>query len=128
MIPFDRGLSLKLDEATVLLEATTSPELRAILTARKGMIEQHIFADFSQRHTPISRPDDETWEVIRKAILRRDGYRCKLCLSGDIMLHVHHLIPVDQGGETVPANLLTLCHLCHSTIHPWIEGGDCANT
>ena len=127
MIPFDRSLSLKLDEATVLLEATTSPELKAILTVRKTGIERHIFQAFSKKHSPASRPDDETWEVIRKAILRRDGYECKLCLSGDTTLQVHHLVPIEQGGETIPANLLTLCHLCHSTIHPWIEGGDYAN-
>ena len=128
MILFDRNLSLKLDEATVLLEATTSPELKAILTARKTGIERHIFQAFSQKHVPTTRPDDETWDVIRQAILKRDGYCCKLCLSDDTTLQVHHLIPVEQGGETVPANLLTLCDLCHGIIHPWIEGGDYANT
>lgn len=128
MIPFDRTLSLKLDEAVVLLEATTSPELAAILIARKSMIEHHIFQVFSRKHIPSSRPDDETWEIIRKAILRRDGYRCKLCLSANTTLQVHHLIPVEQGGETIPTNLLTLCDLCHGTIHPWISGGDYAST
>ena len=126
MIPFDRELSLKLDEATILLEATSSPELMAILTARKTMIERHIFGAFSQKHTPATRPDDETWELIRKAILKRDNYRCKLCLSGDTTLQVHHLIPIEQEGETIPANLLTLCRLCHATIHPWVLGGDYA--
>ena len=119
---------MKLDEVTSLLEATTSPELTAILMARKTVIERHIFEAFSQGHAPTSRPDDATWELIRQAILKRDGYQCKLCLSGDTELHVHHLIPVKQGGETVPANLLTLCRLCHGTIHPWIQGDDYATT
>jgi len=122
MRPFDRALSLKLDEATMLLEATSSPELKAILIARKTAIERHIFEAFSQKHSPAMRPDAETWEVIRTAILRRDGYKCKLCLSDDTTLQVHHLIPVEQGGETIPTNLLTLCSMCHETIHPWIEG------
>lgn len=30
---------------------------------------------------------------------------------------VHHIIPVSQGGEDNPNNLITLCHSCHLKRH-----------
>jgi len=126
MIPFNRELSLKLDEALVLLEAAISPELKAILAVRKNMIERHIFELFAQKHNPAPRPSDAEWENIRKGILQRDDHQCKLCLCRDTTLDVHHLIPVEQGGEAMQSNLLTLCRRCHGIIHPWILGVDYA--
>ena len=52
----------------------------------------------------------------RKAIYRRDGYRCALCDSTKY-LQIHHCIPRGQGGGNVPDNLITLCSDCHGVAH-----------
>jgi predicted HNH restriction endonuclease len=52
----------------------------------------------------------------RKAIYRRDGYRCALCDSSQY-LQVHHYIPRGRGGSNSPHNLVTLCHVCHGQVH-----------
>ena len=52
----------------------------------------------------------------RKAVYRRDGYRCALCDSTK-GLQVHHAIPRSQGGNNTEHNLITLCATCHATAH-----------
>lgn len=53
----------------------------------------------------------------RKAIYRRDGYRCALCDCAQ-SIQIHHAIPRGQGGDpTNPMNLITLCRRCHAQAH-----------
>lgn len=52
----------------------------------------------------------------RKAIYRRDGYRCALCDSTRY-LQIHHVVPRGQGGTDSPHNLITLCSDCHALAH-----------
>jgi len=54
---------------------------------------------------------------MRFRVLRRDGYRCRLCgmTSEDgIKLHVDHIVPVAKGGKTDERNLWALCQPCNS--------------
>ena len=52
----------------------------------------------------------------RKAVYRRDHYRCALCDSPR-SIQIHHCISRGQGGTNSPMNLITLCMYCHGTIH-----------
>ena len=53
----------------------------------------------------------------RKAVYRRDHYRCALCDSPRY-IQVHHVIPKGQGGSvTSMHNLITLCQHCHAAVH-----------
>lgn len=52
----------------------------------------------------------------RKAIYRRDGYRCALCDSTQY-LQIHHYIHRGKGGSNSPHNLICLCHCCHAQAH-----------
>ena len=52
----------------------------------------------------------------RKAIYRRDGFRCALCDSTN-GLQVHHIIPRGEGGTDNMANLICLCWKCHAAAH-----------
>ena len=62
-------------------------------------------------------------ENIKSYIRTRDNYTCQKCnthskdLSKGIKLEVHHILPVSQGGTTVPDNLITLCSKCHKQVH-----------
>ena len=54
---------------------------------------------------------------IRKAVYRRDHYRCALCDS-PVHIQVHHVIPRGSGGSvTSMHNLITLCQHCHCAVH-----------
>ena len=61
--------------------------------------------------------------ALRMKILERDGYRCRICgqssnLDTNVVLHVHHVRPWSERGITDKANLVTLCHTCHSGLDP----------
>lgn len=53
---------------------------------------------------------------IRKAVYRRDGYRCALCDSTK-GLQIHHYVHRSEGGSNQPQNLITLCWKCHAVAH-----------
>ena len=64
--------------------------------------------------------------AVRKAIYRRDNFRCVLCdnTSG---LQIHHVVHRGQGGSDNPQNLVTLCRRCHIFIHEhhtWCMGDE----
>ena len=47
----------------------------------------------------------------RTRILTRDGYRCVKCgrTPPEVMLHIDHIVPVDDGGSDDADNLITCC-------------------
>jgi len=54
--------------------------------------------------------------TLRSDILRRDGYRCRMCGAAGadgVELHVDHILPVSRGGRTIVENLQTLCAPCN---------------
>ena len=58
-------------------------------------------------------------QKIKDIVLKRDEYKCCIC-NTKTNLHIHHIIPRQQGGNHDESNLITLCAKCH--MH--IETGD----
>lgn len=59
---------------------------------------------------------NNSWYWIRKDILKRDRYSCRICKQRfrKAQLDVDHIIPVQMGGTLFEkANLRTLCKDCH---------------
>jgi hypothetical protein len=55
---------------------------------------------------------------LRRLVLARDRYRCRAAGCGRTrFLHVHHVVPREEGGTNDLANLLTACSACHRVIH-----------
>ena len=55
-------------------------------------------------------------DSLRYEVLKRDGYRCKICgvsANEGARLEVDHIIPISKGGKTVIDNLQTLCMSCN---------------
>lgn len=52
-------------------------------------------------------------ENIRKAVILRDGRKCKECGKSNAVLEVHHIKPRRLNGSTTLSNLITLCGNCH---------------
>lgn len=57
---------------------------------------------------------DPRWQLARRIVLERDGYRCVGCgIAGQ--LEVDHMEALQDGGAKFdPANLQALCKSCHS--------------
>lgn len=55
------------------------------------------------------------WQVLRQAILERDGWKCRCCGSL-CRLEIDHVKPVRTHPELsfTPANLQALCGPCHT--------------
>lgn len=55
------------------------------------------------------------WELskIRKRIMKRDGYACKMCGRATIDGEVDHVVPLHVGGSNSEANYQWLCKDCH---------------
>ncbi|WP_449573269.1 HNH endonuclease [Methanospirillum sp.] len=69
-----------------------------------------------QEHASIRGRRPQYWNVIRRQILQRDGYRCQIC-GEQKDLSVHHIIPLSMGGDSTTGNLRVLCHTCHQRVH-----------
>lgn len=52
----------------------------------------------------------------RKAVYRREGYRCAVC-DDPRHLQIHHVVKRSQGGSNSPHNLVCLCPSCHALVH-----------
>ena len=55
---------------------------------------------------------------LRWKVLKRDRYRCVCCGASpaedpNVKLHVDHIVPWSEGGETTIDNLQTLCQKCN---------------
>lgn len=55
---------------------------------------------------------------LRFLVMQRDNFRCCICgatpaRDPSVVLHVDHIVPWSKGGETVIANLQTLCSKCN---------------
>lgn len=56
--------------------------------------------------------------AMRRAVLARDGHRCRAPGCGRTrFLEVHHRLPRERGGDNRPDNLITLCSACHRIWH-----------
>lgn len=53
----------------------------------------------------------------KKSIRDRDNRSCQNCGRTNTELHVHHIVPLKDGGSNNPENLATLCKECHNAIH-----------
>jgi len=61
------------------------------------------------------------WRKVRKEIMERDGYKCRICHSTGPRLCVHHIIPYmdfddDWKLANQPENLILLCPSCHRKV------------
>ncbi len=53
---------------------------------------------------------------LRQQIKERDHYTCQMCgkvMLDEVGLHIDHIIPIKQGGKSIPENLQVLCSKCN---------------
>lgn len=57
------------------------------------------------------------WDRMRRTILIRDSYQCRMCgrvCGNPKEAHVDHIIPKRLLGSNAPENLQVLCSACHA--------------
>jgi len=73
--------------------------------------------EYSQQSAKMSQQKRQVRKQFRDAVLKRDGYRCKICGYGDIKdLDAHHITDRTEmpNGGYVLENGITLCKInCH---------------
>ncbi len=65
------------------------------------------------------RPPD--WEERRQQFLELKPF-CEKCFTDyydNVVLHIHHKIPISKGGSHKADNLIVLCKTCHQSKHPF---------
>lgn len=69
------------------------------------------FARHSKHVTSTRR-----WQVLRQAVLERDGWKCRKCGAKRCRLEVDHIEAVRIAPDRAfdPDNLQTLCPRCHT--------------
>jgi 5-methylcytosine-specific restriction endonuclease McrA len=77
------------------------------------------FVPHSHKTPPSKRNDvkrkklyTENWDVIRKRVYQRDGWRCVMCGKKG-KLHAHHIVPVAISKDNSMSNLVSVCEVCH---------------
>ncbi len=76
----------------------------------------------STKYTTCQMPEDDyralspEWARLRKAVLKRDGYKCTHC-GAAFNLQVHHIRYPVVWGEEREEDLTTVCDICHRQIH-----------
>ena len=78
------------------------------------LLERQIELESFYDYWP-SRPPD--WERRRSSIVTNSGRECSKCHDDDVELHVHHIVPISQGGSHLGSNLEVLCKFCHYNMH-----------
>lgn len=67
------------------------------------------------RKTPRSNVNIKGWSWIRKGILDRDNFMCRICGNDEDGLNVHHIDYNRANNDS--NNLVTLCGDCHRAVH-----------
>jgi 5-methylcytosine-specific restriction endonuclease McrA len=67
------------------------------------------------KSSPLRLGPDQ-YNSLRSQVLRRDGWRCQFC-GAMSNLEVHHKDFRSHSGDDSEENLITLCNVCHATVH-----------
>jgi len=64
------------------------------------------------------------WELIRQAVIKRDGETCRYCGVQTSSIHIDHIFPLSRGGTNDLWNLTVSCSRCNiskkdKTVEEW---------
>lgn len=96
-----------------------------IVTKQTGMPELAIGVYILELDRQAPPHDRTIPDSLRRKILKRDNFQCQNCQwhineynrADPRILELHHKKHHAHGGENTEENLITLCNVCHDTIH-----------
>jgi 5-methylcytosine-specific restriction endonuclease McrA len=74
-----------------------------------------------RQRRPRVKLDDDSYRVLCRKVLERDGWRCQRC-GRSSELQVHHIRFRSALGDDDLDNLITLCSECHQSAHRFRSG------
>ncbi len=113
------SLADAVEKSTDLFLKTHDPVRKAKLSrgqkTREPLFNRGLDPDAGSGREPLTAEQ-------RHAVFSRDEGRCTYCSSGercdsDRWVHIHHIVPVSDGGSNDPSNLTTLCSFHHKLVH-----------
>jgi 5-methylcytosine-specific restriction endonuclease McrA len=78
----------------------------------RAMLRDYRMGSYEGRRTK------EEWEILKKQVHSRDGYRCRICNRNDSPLHLHHRTYRTYAEERLE-DVITLCADCHGLFHAY---------
>jgi hypothetical protein len=114
----------------LLLFPTADPDIEDETLWIRALNVEELHAILRQTDDPVIFENDETGVVkaivrkaqravsgaVQQAVWARDDCQCMYCgryMSADVQITVDHFVPLEEGGQGVPANLLTSCRQCN---------------
>lgn len=80
-----------------------------------------FFSPQSKPRPRSSRPNSyrrgyggKSWDIVRREVLIRDNYQCRMCGKVSQDLHVDHIVPKRISNSNDPSGLQSLCPPCHA--------------
>ena len=78
------------------------------------------FASLDQKKRRKYYP--KNWDEWARWTKERANYQCEECGAVGVPLFAHHIVPLSEGGKTVPSNLIALCRDCHTVKDQYTHG------
>ena len=96
-----------------------------IVTCNTGRPDLDVGVYLLEADRQSPEHDRDIPDPVKRAVLRRDGYKCKNCgwshiewnRSDPRHLELHHIKHHVSGGKNTAENLVTLCTVCHDEVH-----------
>ena len=96
-----------------------------VLSKNTGRPDLPVGAYVMEKDRQLPAHDRRIPDPARRAVLRRDDYRCRMCSWSRAQwtpddprnLELHHTQHHARGGANIEANLETICNVCHDLRH-----------
>lgn len=98
-----RALELSQEDWQKIIRQTDLLETEILAQATDGKIAKVIV-----RKSTRVIDQSVSWSVYR-----RDQYQCRYCGRNDVPLTVDHMVLWEEGGPSIPENLITACKSCN---------------
>lgn len=70
-------------------------------------------SDGSLAKVVLRKSQRQIEQSVSWGVFRRDGYACRYCGADDVPLTVDHVVCWEEGGPSVPENLVAACRKCN---------------
>lgn len=103
------------DRETIWFEELTIEDWKAILR-QTDLMETEILAkdtDGKIIKAIVRKSTRQIEQGVSWAVFRRDKYKCRYCGKDDVPLTVDHLVLWEEGGPSIPENLVACCRKCN---------------
>ncbi|MGZ2484310.1 hypothetical protein ACVITL_002833 [Rhizobium pisi] len=99
----------------MLIEGWQRPS--RIMPSARELSSVHLSKIHCARHVrydlhPSNWPEGP-WEVVREAVMLRDGEVCAYCGTEDGPFDIDHIFPKSRGGKNTSSNLTVACSSCN---------------